>query len=625
VAALTAAQRDARADFAVALVAMPFSILRRPSIQVGLLSAVAESHGFPVTSVSAYLDLALLLGPEAYDDLAGRQDLQLGTWLFAPAAFPDDPTVRGAAYLDELGRARVEAAVAGGYDSLLELRDERLPAWLDSLIDQRDWGRFRVVGFTSSFQQHTACLALARRIKQRWPQVQIVFGGANFDGVMGPEWMRTMPVIDHAVSGEADRAFPSLLAALVDGDDPATIPGVLTRDGAGAVRPMCPPEPLEGLDDLPVPDFSEYFERATTLGLLRPGRAATVEIPYESSRGCWWGEKMTCRFCGLNGSTMRYRSKRPERVIEELAELARRHGSFQFFATDNILDLDHLGGLLDPLAEAQTSYRLFYEVKATFDRREMQRVHRGGIRAMQPGIESLSSPVLRLMRKGTRAADNVNLLRWARYFGIDVYWNLLWGFPGETVADYEEQRRLMRLIPHLEPPDEVGRISLERFSPYFEDPEAFPVRGERRPHAGLRHSFPAGVDLEQAAYNFDGELEGSLSDEAIQPLLDSWRVWRARWEQRPRPRLQFWWAPGSLRIEDARSALAQGSTWWHGDAADVYRAVSDRPATAAQAAEAAGVSASAAQGALDQLSDRGVAYRDGNLYLALATPGPGQR
>ena len=43
------------------------------------------------------------------------------------------------------------------------------------------------------------------------------------------------------------------------------------------------------------------------------------------------------------------------------------------------------------------------------------------------------------MRKGVRAAQNVNLLRWAEVYGISVEWNVLWGFPGEREADYVEQ------------------------------------------------------------------------------------------------------------------------------------------------------------------------------------------
>ena len=79
-----------------------------------------------------------------------------------------------------------------------------------------DWGRYSVVGFSSTFQQNVASLALARRIKERFPMVKVVFGGANFEGEMGPEYVRAFPFIDYAVVGEGDMAFPALLRNIAD-------------------------------------------------------------------------------------------------------------------------------------------------------------------------------------------------------------------------------------------------------------------------------------------------------------------------------------------------------------------------------------------------------------------------
>ena len=129
----------------------------------------------------------------------------------------------------------------------------------------------RVVGFSCTFQQNVASFALARRLKERYPELVTVFGGANFDGEMGLELVRSVDCIDLAVSGEADASFPALLRALATGGDPAAVPGVICRATVtarlGAARPpAC-------LDDLPVPDYGEYFERAERLKLLPPRRA----------------------------------------------------------------------------------------------------------------------------------------------------------------------------------------------------------------------------------------------------------------------------------------------------------------------------------------------------------------
>ena len=66
------------------------------------------------------------------------------------------------------------------------------------------------------------------------------------------------------------------------------------------------------------------------------------------------------------------------------------------------------------------------------------------------------------MRKGISAIQNINTMRWARHYNIDVGWNMLWGFPGETKEDYGEQAALIPLLTHLSPPSGYGRIWMER-------------------------------------------------------------------------------------------------------------------------------------------------------------------
>src|SRR3712207_7222676 len=43
------------------------------------------------------------------------------------------------------------------------------------------WHEVDVVGFSSTYQQNAASFALARRLKQRYPAIVTVFGGANLD------------------------------------------------------------------------------------------------------------------------------------------------------------------------------------------------------------------------------------------------------------------------------------------------------------------------------------------------------------------------------------------------------------------------------------------------------------
>jgi ribosomal peptide maturation radical SAM protein 1 len=593
----------AMTDLPTVLVSMPFMNTDRPSIQLGLLKAIGEAHGFTVRTLHANLDFAARIGLDRYRLIADHYRRLVGEWLFSVEAFGDAAPDRDARLLAEFGDELGQSV--GGPELLLRMREHDVPAYLDGILDGFPWAGVKVVGFSSTFQQNTASFALARRLKQRFPDIVTVFGGANFDGDMGPELVRTVDVIDYAILGEGDTAFPALLTALAAGADPTGVPGVATR-----ARTTRPAPPTTRLDDLPVPDYTEYFDRAAALGV------ATDEtwLPFESARGCWWGAKHHCTFCGLNGSTMTFRAKSPDRVRAELAGQARRYRNFRFEAVDNILDPRYLKEFFPALAESD--YRLFYEVKANLTREQVRTLAHGGVTDLQPGIESLSTPVLRLMDKGVRAGQNVNLLRWARYHGMNVAWNILYGFPGESAADYAAQAAAAAHLVHLQPPSGANQISLERFSPLFEQPERFhlplPV-----PEASHRHVYPSTMDVDKVAYFF--EYEPALPASAYEPLRKAVTEWQSAWRGEP-PILAYRATPGLVQIYDTRHPGHEGVHTFHDALADIYVACTDRPTTAAAVHQRTGTPLSAVEEAFTRFHAHGLMFLDEDRALSLAIP-----
>jgi ribosomal peptide maturation radical SAM protein 1 len=613
---------EQRAGWAVVLVSMPFMDIDRPSIQLGLLKEIVRGSGFPVRTLHANLDLAARIGADRYRVLAAHRGRMLGEWLFSVEAFGAAAPDPDAGLLDEFASELPHLDDSPGEvrQRLLHIRDHDIPAYLDGLVDGYPWAGTRVVGFTSTFQQNTASFALARRLKSRWPALVTVFGGANFDGDMGLELVRSVDCIDIAVIGEGDTALPQLLATLAAGADPATVAGVARRvDGQVQATPPAPP--VDRLDDLPTPDYREYFARAEALDLIPRTAHRQLWIPFESARGCWWGAKHHCTFCGLNGTTMRFRAKTAGRVLDELAHLARQCRSFRFEAVDNILDLDHLTTLLPALVASRADYEIFYEVKANLSRAQLRLLAQSGVSRLQPGLESLSSHVLRLMRKGVRAAQNVNLLRWARYYGIHVEWNLLWGFPGETAQDYADQAATVPHLAHLQPPSGAGRIWIERFSPLYTEPDAFPPR-HRIPERSYRYVYPDTVDLDRVAYFFEYNLDGALPDTAYDGLRHATDAWSRSWNAEHRPVLKYWSAPGFLQIYDGRHKGHEGTYTFHGALSDIYLMCVDRPTTASAVSERLGGDppAAAAQEAFEEFQRRGLMFLDGTLAVALALP-----
>jgi ribosomal peptide maturation radical SAM protein 1 len=597
-------------DRPTVLVSMPFQQADRPSIQLGLLKAVADAHGHRVRTLHANLDFAVALGQDRYRLLAEHRGRQLGDWLFSIEAFGSAAPDPDGELLDEID-AEIGYLGDSAREWLLAARERTVPAFLDALVEE--FAGVRVAAFSCTFQQNVVSFALARRLKRRHPDLLTVFGGANFDGEMGLELVRSVDCVDIAVLGEGDTAFPALLGALATGADPSSIRGVARRVG-GEVVATPPAAPRERLDDLPPPDYGEYFDRAARLGLP----TEHIALPFESARGCWWGAKHHCTFCGLNGTTMRFRAKSPERVLAELDQQSRRYRTFRFDAVDNILDPGYLTGLLPSVGDRD--YEIFYEVKANLSRAQLKALATAGVTRLQPGLESLSSAVLALMDKGVRAAQNVNLLRWARYYGITVGWNILWGFPGETPADYAAQAAAVPHLVHLQPPAGANRVWLERFSPLFTDPERFPMR-RREPEASYRRVYPSTVDIERVAYFFDYELENVPDDAAYAALADAVTRWSEIWRADPQPILVYRTAPGFLRIYDGRPDQP-GTYTFHDTLAAIYLACVDRPRTADGVRREldGAVPAATVRAAFARFAERGLMFLDDDLAIALALP-----
>ncbi len=614
---------EATRAFRIALVAMPFLATQSPSIQLGLLKAIAAARGFDVSTWHLNLDFAAQIGHAPYDNLCACGPNRLGEWLFARAAFGADAPDSEDALLDDVGEDYFERLGKDGLtrERLATIRHVDVEIYLDHLMATIPWSDFAVVGFTSSFEQNAASFALARRLKLRYPSLITVFGGANFDGDMGREWVRSIECVDYAVVGEGDQAFPELLAALRTGDDAAAVPGVICRrDGAVTATRTRPS--TQRLEASPVPDYHEYFSRLDALAILPPKMRRGVRVPFEGARGCWWGAKHHCTFCGLNGSNMSFRSKSPEKVISELAELARRHGIFNFFAVDNIVDTGFYKSFFPVLRASGSDYEFFFEVKSNLTRAQVRTLHEGGVRQMQPGIESLSTPVLKLMRKGVTGIQNVNLLRWARYYDIYLAWNLLYGFPGETEADYAEQAALLPLLAHLQPPNSAAtRIAMQRFSPIHQDRKSFPARW-MHPSKNYQQVYPANVNLNEAVYYFDYELENTLPESAYDDTHEQVERWRDGWQSSPQPRMSFRHAPGFVEIEDRRKPKQPRAYRISGVEADLYAACSDEPHSPAALQRLLNLdwSEPRIEAALQQFQSLGLSLREDQRFLSLALP-----
>ena len=534
----------------VALVTMPFGYSKFPSIQLGTLSRVLMNHGIGSRSYHFNLLFAHRVGVPLYEVLCEKRGM-IGEWLFSSILFRDNP--KHAQYPDVFkpvfeSTAR-EAGCSTGY--LEEIAHTIAPQFLTELLTSYNWGQFKVVGFTSTFDQNVASLTLAKLIKDLYPDVRIVFGGANFDGEMGLEHFRAFPWIDYVVVGEGEEVFPVLAKNVLRGQENAPPAGVAFRKD-GEIRFQPNTTLFSDFSGVGPPDYDDYFDMVREL----EGQGSTGLnriLLYEGSRGCWWGEKHHCTFCGLNAQAMTFRAKSSDQVAREMDGLSSRYNTTRFRLVDNIIDLKYIDALFGRFAAGHYDLDVFMETKANLTKQQIQTLAQGGVKCMQPGIESLSAAQLKEMDKGVSPLQNIQCLKWSRYYNLDINWNILLGFPQETNADYKRQIALIPSLFHLQPPESTGKLWLERFSPYFMRPEEYGVR-ITGPGAAYEYVYDARkVDLNKIAYDFEYEINWKVDSALYDQLCSLVQEWRVRYFSQDRPFLFYAKAMSYVTVYDGRT------------------------------------------------------------------------
>lgn len=551
----------------MALVQPPFGAGVIPGLGLALLSAELRARG--VESRIFYWDLELLADVpgrtpreryQGFSELTSRVWYPFNEWVFAGAVHGDGLRDRDPALEQRLlalgPRRRNGEALA---QHLLALRagvDEVLDRMADRLAD------FDLVGISTTFVQNLPALALAKRVKERWPEKVVVLGGANCDGGMGEALLEHFPFVDHAFAGEVDLAFPAFVERL-GADAPAGVPGLLSRDPTGRVT-GAPAPPLADLDRLPIPDYDDYVEAFQRAGL---DSFLKLSVSLESSRGCWWGERHHCTFCGLNAGGMEFRRKDPERFRAEVEHVVDRYGVRYLYMTDNILAVDYYSDFLEGFRESGREVDFYYEIKANVTRKQVRQLAEGRVSYIKPGIEHFSTAILARMRKGVTGIQNVALLRLAREYGVIVDYAILAGFPGEEVEEYDRLAKELPKLTHLRPPVAVTPVEFHRFSPYHTDPAAFGLR--LRPWSEYANLYPLPEEeIARLAYLFETDTGIPEGLAHVAAMLEQVRRWVALYNE-ARCTLTWVAAEGDVAIDDTRPGFGPARYRLRGFAAEL--------------------------------------------------------
>lgn len=575
--------------YKVALINMPFSAVHIPSLGLTQLRAVlAREIGEVARADILYLnhDFAQFFGLDLYRYLSDDSRTTVTgftDWVFRQLAFPESTDTSSqyiARYSHTLGcrcgdghRRELDGCSASPAQCLTEastvpcclqpdeLREilrkrELLGQYMDELIERYHLTEFQLVGFTSMFDQTVASIAMARRLKSHNPQITTIMGGASCEPGVGRVIAQRVHSLDFVFAGPALRSFPEFVGHLVRNEPEKCdqIRGVYSsrnlqlqitthHQGIG--------EEEDINDRLPL-DYNEFLSSVHS-----KCSSVVPELLFETSRGCWWGEREHCTFCGINGATMAFRAMSADNTIAQFTELFERYPTVQrFVAVDNILEESYFSTVF-PFVNPPEGASIFYETRVINTEGNMRLLAQAGVKRIQPGIEALSTSVLTLMKKGTTAFRNILFLKKISTYGIEVEWNLLTGFPNEDSDVYAQYVRTIPSLVHLPAPVATFPVRFDRHSPYQKDPTAFGL--DLRPVDFYSLVYPfSEEELELLAYywsdhNLSNNYLFNLArwQRKIEAAVDGWR---ARWYQRDgmlKPELKL--ADNGETVYDSRS------------------------------------------------------------------------
>lgn len=364
--------------------------------------------------------------------------------------------------------------------------------FLDNLVQEILAYKPKIVGLANMFFDNNYCLALARCLKKACPELIVIMGGANCTGSAAWAFVRDFDFIDAVFSGEADECIGELCTVLLKDGIQGQLPyGTVTRWSnfdEDTRYDAYPVRMTKKLDNMAYPDYSDYVEVFKKHGI----DASELQLCFvEFSRGCWWHAIKPCTFCGLNGMVHGYRIKSTQRVLEELAYLHATYGFNIFKCTDNAISEVHIKQLLPQLIGKQ--YRFFAEVRTSLTFDQLRLFKQAGFEILQAGIENIQDDFLRLMNKGNRGIKHIEFLKHAAELNLFIAWNLLWAFPGDKLAYYEELNSLMPKLQHLQSPSGSMAVKFVKFSEYWLHPKAYQLN--LQPEAKYQLEFAGKKDF----------------------------------------------------------------------------------------------------------------------------------
>ena len=320
----------------------PIANIRYSSLALSLLKSCLINAGISCTIDYASMRFARLFGLYNHSQFQAKRTIYFH--YMPEVIFSEFAGIKPRKDIDELIKIILESPRSlpehlKSYEALKNFLDElRIAAkkTIDETVEKILSFDSKIVGLTSSFKQECASLAIMKKVKEINPSVTTIIGGANCMGTAGIAVLKKFKFIDYVFLGEADDVFADICRHILDGEKDFRMPYGLLRQG-GEIPEKVPHRVIMNMNEVPSPEADDFFEALKENFTDDEIKKISPIIMAEGSRGCWWGEKHSCTFCGLNGLVKTYRQKTPQRIADELNYIVNRYGNHEIWFSDCIL------------------------------------------------------------------------------------------------------------------------------------------------------------------------------------------------------------------------------------------------------------------------------------------------
>ena len=324
-------------------------------------------------------------------------------------------------------------------------------AWSDGTIaDNYNLGRFifirenidcaiesldnpYLVGFSSYIWNMEYNREFARRLKQRYPECIVLFGGHNVDPC-GKD-LDEMPWCDIIMHGEGERPFKELLLALAEGRSLSDVSNISYRENGKTVTTE-KTAPCD-IEDYPSPYLAGCFDSIIEESGISPS------IIWETNRGC----PNRCAFCDWGALKAKVRHFPMVRIRAELDWMVKNKVEYVYCADANFGLFPRDTEIADLIIEYREKYGYPQVFKTNYTKNRDEVVFEISSKLIKKGIgksptlsfQSLSSDVLKAIGRSNMELEHFkNLMIKYNSAGVPVYSELILGLPEETYDSFAD-------------------------------------------------------------------------------------------------------------------------------------------------------------------------------------------